>query len=107
MLFLGELGLGLGFLQLGLERLDFVARQDAGVVAVLVVLFIGGGEERGQFGEAQALLLHLGEHLGKLALEDVVVRDQLRPPAAGGDGLEVGLEIVDVAREVRRGSGDR
>ncbi len=98
-LFLCELGLGVGFLQFGLECFDFVARQNAGVVAVFVVFFIGGGKERGQLSEAQTLLLHLGEQFGKLALENVVVGNQLRSPAAGGDGFEVGFEIVHVARE--------
>ena len=65
---------GLELLQLVLELLDLVAGQDAGVVLVLVVLVVGGGEQRVELGEAGALGLHLGEHLGELALEDVLRR---------------------------------
>ena len=97
--FLGELGLGVGFLQFRFECFDLLARQNAGVVAVFVVFLIGGGEERGKLSEAQTLLFHLSEQLGKLALQNIVVGNQFRSPAAGGDGFEVGLEIVHVARE--------
>ena len=95
-LLLRQLGLGVEFLQLGLESLHLVAGEHAGVVAVLVVLLIRCGEEGGQFGQAQAVLFHLGQHLGELALQDVVVRDEFRPPAGEGDGFELGLEELEV-----------
>ena len=47
------------------------------------------------------LLLQLGQHLRELALQDVVVRDQLRTPAAGEDGLQVrGQQLVEGTLEM-------
>ena len=96
---LRELRLRSQLLQRGLEPLHLVAGEHAGVIAVLVILLIRGGEDRGQLGEAQPLALHLREHLGELALEDVVVRNQLRTPAAEGHGFELRLEELEVSRE--------
>ena len=45
------------------------------------------------------LLLQLRQHLRKLALQDLFVRDQLRPPAAGRDRLEIRRQPVVVVRE--------
>jgi hypothetical protein len=88
--------------QLLLERLDLVAGQHADVVFVLVVLLAGCSEQRRELGEAGALGLHLGEDLGELAREDVCIRNQLRSPTTGGNGLEVGLQLIDVAAKAPR-----
>ena len=56
-------------------------------------------DQDGEFGEAGAFALHLGEHLGELAQEDVGIGDELRAPTAEGDGFELGLEELEVARE--------
>lgn len=50
----GEFGLGAEFLELGLEVLHLAAGEDAGVVAVLIVLLIGGGKQGGEFGDTEA-----------------------------------------------------
>src|SRR6185437_10460142 len=40
---------------------------------------------------------HFGQHFGELALDDLVVRNQFRAPAAERDRFEVGLEKFEVA----------
>jgi len=96
---LGEFGLCPGLLQLGLERLDLLGGEHAGVVAILVILLIGGGKQGRKLGQPQALLLVLGQQFRELALQNVGIMDQLCPPAAGGDRLEVGLQVFHIAGE--------
>ncbi len=98
-LLLGDLRLRLGFLQVRLEALDLFGGENAGIVRILVVLFVGGGKERGEFGEAEALGFDLGEQFWELALEDFGIGNELGTPAAGGNGFQVGFEVVDVAGE--------
>jgi hypothetical protein len=84
----------LAVLEFGLQRLDLIGGQHAGVLGVLEIFFAGGGEQGLQFGQARMLLFQFGQHLRKLALQDVCVGDQFRAPAAGGDGFEVGGELL-------------
>ena len=72
-----------------------LATQHAGIVLVLEILIIGGGEKRTQLINPRALCGHFLDQFGELALQDIIVRDQLRPPAAGGNGLQIDLQPVD------------
>jgi hypothetical protein len=103
MLFFRKFRVGVGLLPIRFEALDLIGGEDAGVVRILIVFFVGGGKKRGEFGHTEALSFHFGEQFGELALEDFGVGDELGTPAAGGDGFEVGFEVVDVAGE---GSAD-
>jgi hypothetical protein len=73
--------------------------EDAGVTGIFILFFVGGGKERGEFGQAQALGFDLGEQVGELALQDFGIGNQFGTPAAGGNGFEVCLEVVNIAGE--------
>ena len=96
---LGQLHLALGFLQLRLQVLHLIKRQNARGLKVFEVFLTSRRKQRLQFGQSRMLLLQLGQHLRELALQDVFIWDQLGAPAAGGDGLEVRREVRVVVGE--------